>query len=167
MEAISTLQKLLHSTFHMTYLGPLTYFLGFEVHHRPQGIFLNQHKYIMDLVQLAGLTNTNPVDTPMEINVKYRRDEGELLKDPTLYRKLVGSLIYLTITRPDISMLSILSASSCKPLGISTYLQSAASLDISVAHLVMAYSSLLVLFSNYKPIVMQIGLAILTQENQL
>ena len=39
----------------------------------------------------------------MEDNVKLRRDEGELLQDPTLYRKLVGSLIYLTITRPDIS----------------------------------------------------------------
>ena len=39
----------------------------------------------------------------MEVNVKLRRDEGELLQDPTLYRKLVGSLIYLTITRPDIS----------------------------------------------------------------
>ncbi|KAL9365825.1 hypothetical protein Peur_043698 [Populus x canadensis] len=53
--------------------------------------------------RLAGLTNTTSVDTPMEFNVKYRRDEGELLDDPTTYRKLVGSLIYLTITRPDIS----------------------------------------------------------------
>ena len=94
MEAISKLQNLLHSTFHMKDLGPLTYFLGLEVHHRPQGTFLNQHKYIIDLVQLAGLTNINYVDTPMEINVKYRRDEGELLEDPTLYRKLVGSVIY-------------------------------------------------------------------------
>ena len=67
MEAISTLQKLLHSTFHMTYLGPLTYFLGFEVHHRPQGIFLNQHKYIQDLVQLAGLTDSTSVDTPWKL----------------------------------------------------------------------------------------------------
>ncbi|RZC07885.1 Dual specificity protein phosphatase PHS1 isoform B [Glycine soja] len=56
-----------------------------------------------DLVQLAGLPNASPVDTPMEVNVKYRRDEGELLDDPTHYRKLVGSLIYLTITRLNIS----------------------------------------------------------------
>lgn len=103
MEAISKLQTLLHSTFHMKDLGHLTYFLGLEVHHRPQGIFLNQRKYIQDLVQLAGLTEATTVDTPMEINVKYRRDDGELLEDPTLYRKLVGSLIYLTISRPDIS----------------------------------------------------------------
>jgi len=39
----------------------------------------------------------------MDVNVKLRRDEGELLQDPTFYRKLVGSLIYLTITRPNIS----------------------------------------------------------------
>ncbi|RVW64327.1 Retrovirus-related Pol polyprotein from transposon RE1 [Vitis vinifera] len=43
------------------------------------------------------------VETPMEINVKYRKDEGDLLDDPILYRRLVGSLIYLTTTRPDIS----------------------------------------------------------------
>lgn len=103
VEAISEIQKFLHSTFHMKDLGQLTYFLGLEVHHQPQGIFVNQHKYTRDLVQLAGLTEANSVDTPMEINVKYRRDGGELLEDPTLYRKLVGSLIYLTITRPNIS----------------------------------------------------------------
>ncbi|KAL6323418.1 hypothetical protein AAG906_038987 [Vitis piasezkii] len=67
------------------------------------GIFVNQHKYIQDLITLASLEDTSSVDTPMEINVKYRKDEGDLLDDPTLYRRLVGSLIYLTTTRPDIS----------------------------------------------------------------
>jgi hypothetical protein len=103
LEAISTIQTMLHSTFHMKDLGQLTYFLGLEVHHQPHGLFLYQHKYSQEQVQLAGLTNITSVDTPMELNVKYRRDEGELLDDPTTYRKLVGSLIYLTITRPDIS----------------------------------------------------------------
>jgi transposase InsO family protein len=102
-KGISKIRELLHSSFHMKELGRLTYFLGLEVHYQSEGIFLNQQKYIKDLVQLAGLTNSNSVDTPMEVNVKYRRDEGELLDDPTLYRKLVGSLIYVTITRPDIS----------------------------------------------------------------
>jgi hypothetical protein len=103
LEASSAIQTLLHSTFHMKDLGQLTYFLGLEVHHQPHDLFLHQHKYSQELVQLAGLTNTTSVDTPMELNVKYHRDEGELLDDPTTYRKLVGSLIYLTITRPDIS----------------------------------------------------------------
>lgn len=100
---ITKLQQQLHATFHTKDLGQLTYFLGLEVHHRANGIFVNQHKYIQDLITLAGLEDTSSVDTPMEVNVKYRKNEGDLLDDPTLYRRLVGSLIYLTTTRPDIS----------------------------------------------------------------
>lgn len=100
---ITKLQQLLHTTFHMKDLEQLTYFLGLEVHHRASGIFVNQHKYIQDLITLAGLEDTSSVDTLMEVNVKYRKDEEDLLDDPTLYRRLVGSLIYLTTTRPDIS----------------------------------------------------------------
>jgi hypothetical protein len=74
-------------------LAKLTYFLGLEVHYRANGIFVNQHKYIQDLIALAGLEDISTVDTPMEVNVKYRKDEGDLLDDPTLYRCLVGSLI--------------------------------------------------------------------------
>ena len=100
---ITKLQQLLHVTFHMKNLGQLTYFLGLEVHYRSHGLFVNQHKYIQDLITLASLENTSYVDTPMEVNVKYRKDEGDLLGEPTLYRCLVGSLIYLTTTRLDIS----------------------------------------------------------------
>jgi hypothetical protein len=100
---ITKLQQQLHATFHMKDLGQLTYFLGLQVHHRANDIFVNQHKYIQDLITLAGLEDTSSVDTPMEVNVKYRKNKGDLLDDPTLYRCLVGSLIYLTTTRPDIS----------------------------------------------------------------
>ncbi|WJZ84043.1 hypothetical protein VitviT2T_003671 [Vitis vinifera] len=64
---------------------------------------VNQHKYIQDLITLAGLEDASSIDTLMEVNVKYRKDEGDLLDDPTLYRRLVRSLIYLTTTRLDIS----------------------------------------------------------------
>lgn len=84
-------------------LGPLTYFLSFEVYKSTKGIVLYQHKYIVDLIDLAGFTALAPVDTPVELNVKLSREEGDLLSDPTAYRQLVGSLIYLTITCPDIS----------------------------------------------------------------
>ena len=67
------------------------------------GIFLNQHKYVQEIITLARLQDGRSVDTPLEVNVKCRRDEGEFLPDPSLYRRLVGSLNYLTITRPDIS----------------------------------------------------------------
>ncbi|WVZ17516.1 hypothetical protein V8G54_010498 [Vigna mungo] len=89
-DAISRIKQMLNSTFHMKELGHLNYFLGLEVHYHPEGIFVNQHKYIQDLVQLAGLTNATPVDTPM--------------KESFLTIPLnIGSLIYVTITRPDIS----------------------------------------------------------------
>ena len=100
---ITKLQRLLHVTFHMKDLGQLTYFLGLEVHHRASDIFVNLHKYIQDLITLAGLEDTSSVDTLMEVNVKYKKDEQDLLDDPTFYRCLVGSLIYLTTTQLDIS----------------------------------------------------------------
>jgi len=100
---ITKLQHMLHSTFQMKDLRHLTYFLGLEVHSRDHDLFLNQHKYIQDLIKLAGLKDATAVDTPMEVNVKYRKDEGKLLPELFLYRQLVGSLICLTITRPDIS----------------------------------------------------------------
>ncbi|KAF2297234.1 hypothetical protein GH714_019739 [Hevea brasiliensis] len=84
-------------------LGSLTYFLGLEVHSDSSGVFLHQHKYTKDLITLVGLQDSSLVDTPLELNVKYCREEGDLLPDPTLFQQLVGSLNYLTITRPDIS----------------------------------------------------------------
>ena len=57
----------------------------------------------MDLIETAGLQLSTPVDTPVEANLQLSHDTGDLLPDATLYRRLVGSLIYLTITRPDIS----------------------------------------------------------------
>nr|CAN63642.1 hypothetical protein VITISV_038695 [Vitis vinifera] len=93
----------LSESFHMKDLGSLTYFLGLEVHYSPSDISLNQHKYASDLVATAGLQGATSVDTPMELNVKLRKEEVDLLVDPSLYRKLVGSFVYLTITRPDIS----------------------------------------------------------------
>jgi hypothetical protein len=84
-------------------LGHLQYFLGLEVHSTTIGIFLHQHKYIQELIALAGLQEGRSVDTSLEVNVKYHRDEGDFLSNPSLYRQLVGILNYLTITRLYIS----------------------------------------------------------------
>ena len=100
---IFQLQERLQSSFHMKDLGPLQYFLGLEVHSTTTGIFLHQHKYIQELIALAGLQEGRSVDTPLEVNVKYHCDEGDFLSNPFLYMQLVGSLNYLTITWPDIS----------------------------------------------------------------
>lgn len=103
LENIAKLKEFLHISFKMKDLGRLTYFLGLEVLYLPTGIMLTQQKYASDLVAKAGLTDDKVVYTPMEINTKYREAEGEPFSDPTLYRQLVGSLVYLTMTRPDIS----------------------------------------------------------------
>ena len=57
-------------------LDQLTYFLGLEVHYRSHGLFVNQHKCNQDLITLVGLEDTSSVDTPMEVNVKYRKMKG-------------------------------------------------------------------------------------------
>lgn len=102
-DLIQELQEKLKTSFHVKDLGSLRYFLGLELHPTSSGILLNQQKYAHDLISLAGLESCNSVLTPLEVNLKLSKDEGEILTDPSLYRQLVGSLNYLTITRPDIA----------------------------------------------------------------
>ncbi|RVW59566.1 Retrovirus-related Pol polyprotein from transposon RE2 [Vitis vinifera] len=120
----------LSESFHMKDLGSLTYFLGLEVHHSPSGISLNQHKYVSALVATAGLQGATSVDTPMELNVKLRKEESDLLAYPSLYRKLVGSLVYLTITRPNISF---------AVQQVSQFLQTHRHLHLVVVHRIIRY----------------------------
>jgi hypothetical protein len=79
-------------------LGSLNYFLGLEVSSDQNGYYLSQTKYASDLISRAGLTDCKIVDSPLETNVKLHTIDGELLSDATLYRQLVGSLMYLTMT---------------------------------------------------------------------
>ncbi|CAL9023297.1 unnamed protein product, partial [Prunus brigantina] len=101
--AIQQLKDFLHHQFRLKDLGLLKYFLGIEVARSKEGISISQRKYILDILDDVGLLGACPVDFPMEQDLKLQSTEGELLKDPTRYRRIVGRLIYLTITRPDIS----------------------------------------------------------------
>jgi hypothetical protein len=100
---IAFVKQRLIETFLMSDLGPLRYFLGLEVTSTSDGIFLSQGKYTQDLLSHAALTDHRTVDTPMELSVHLRPTDGALLADPTRYRQLVGSLVYLGITRPGIT----------------------------------------------------------------
>ena len=64
---------------------------------------MSQRKYVFDILEETGMLDYKPVDTPVDPNVKLVPGQGEPLRDPKRYRRLVGRLNYLTITRPDIS----------------------------------------------------------------
>lgn len=81
----------------------LTYFLGLEVTPTTTDIFLSIYKYTKDLIGMARMTDAKTSDTPIELNVKYNMNSGDLVSDPDLYRTLIGRLIYLTMNRLDIS----------------------------------------------------------------
>jgi hypothetical protein len=100
---IAFMKACLSEQFLMSDLGPLRYFLRIEVSSTPQGFYPSQGKYIQDLVDHASLSNHRAVETTMELNVHLRATYGEPLADPTHYRHIVGSLVYLGVTRPNIS----------------------------------------------------------------
>ena len=87
----------------MTDLGPLRYFLGITISSHPDGYRLSQQWYTLDLLARYGLTDTRTAATPMKLHLQLRASDGVPLSDPSRYRHLVGSLVYLTVTRPDIS----------------------------------------------------------------
>jgi hypothetical protein len=93
----------LSDQFLMSDLGPLRYFLGIEISSTPKGFFLSQEKYIQDLLDQTSLTDHRIAETPVELNVHLTPTDGEPLKDPTRYRYIVWSLVYLSVTRPDVS----------------------------------------------------------------
>lgn len=84
-------------------LGVLKYMLGIEVARSYAGIFLCQRKYILDVLHDTGYLGSKPIDTPMDSKQKFTTDSSTLLENPTECRRLVGRLIYLTITCPDIA----------------------------------------------------------------
>ncbi|WKA10719.1 hypothetical protein VitviT2T_028279 [Vitis vinifera] len=103
LSGIQELKDFLSQQFEMKDLGHLSYFLGLEITHSTDGLYITQAKYASNLLSQAGLIDSKTVDTPVELNAHLTPLGGKPLSNPSLYRRLVGSLVYLTVTRPDIS----------------------------------------------------------------
>lgn len=101
--ALEALKKYLSSCFHMKDLGVLRYFLGIEVARSSEGISLCQRKYVVDIITECGLLGSRPAGFLMESNHKLAESTSAPLEDAEAYRRLVGRLIYLSFTRPDLA----------------------------------------------------------------
>ena len=95
-------KSFLHDQFHTKDLGMLRYFLGVKVMRSKHEIFLSQRKYVLDLLSETRKLGAKPCSSPMAPSVHLTR-EGKLFEDPERYRRLVGKLNYLSVTRLDIT----------------------------------------------------------------
>ncbi|CAM8965342.1 unnamed protein product [Rhodiola kirilowii] len=111
-------------------LGPLKYFLGIEVARSPKGIFINQRKHVLDLLTETGLLGCKPSSIPMDTKTKLALSSVEPVADASIYMRLVGQLIYLTVTRPDRSF----------PVHVLSQFMNAPTVDhLAAAHKVLRY----------------------------
>ena len=95
-------EELMHQRFKMSSMGELTFFLGLQVKQQQTGIFISQSKYVNDILNKFGFKDAKVASTPMETHKSLTADlEGEDV-DVHLYRSMIGSLMYLTASRPDI-----------------------------------------------------------------
>ena len=88
--------------FEMSILGELTYFLQLQVKQLQDGIFISQSKYARNLVKKFGLQGAQHKRTPIGTHIKLTKDEEGIPVDQSLYRSMIGSLLYLTASRPDL-----------------------------------------------------------------
>lgn len=100
LESFKTYMK---TCFHMKDLGVSKYFLGLELSRSPLGIYLCQRKYALGIIEETGLLAAKPVAFPVEQNQTLSLDKGPDFTDVAAYRRLVGRLIYLAVTRPDLA----------------------------------------------------------------
>jgi hypothetical protein len=89
----------MQNEFEMSLLGELSFFLGLQIHQSNQGIFISQTKYIREMLKRFGMEDCKPV-TPMQTSCKLRKDDDSKSTDQRQYRSMIGSLLYVTTSRP-------------------------------------------------------------------
>ena len=103
LEVITKFKQYLSQCFKMKDLGIFKYFLGIEVARNASGIYICQRKFALDIITEAGLLGAKPASFPLDQNHRLALADGTILSDPKRYRRLVGRLIYLCVTRPELS----------------------------------------------------------------
>jgi hypothetical protein len=99
---IQKFAKDMQNEFEMSLLGELSFFLGIQIHQSNQGIFISQTKYIREMLKRFGMEDCKPVITPMKTNCKLSKDDYSKSTDHRKYRSMIGSLLYVTASRPDV-----------------------------------------------------------------
>lgn len=99
----ASLKNIYAVAFHIKDLGVLKYFLGLELARGPSSMFICQRKYTLDILKECKMLDCKPASFPMEENHKLALDSGPSYSDHPCYRRLVGRIIYLTISHPEIT----------------------------------------------------------------
>ncbi|GKD20105.1 retrovirus-related pol polyprotein from transposon TNT 1-94 [Tanacetum coccineum] len=95
-------EKLMHSRFEMSLMGEMKFFLGLQIHQSPKGIFINQAKYALEILKKHNMDNCHSIGTPLATKPKLDVDLSGEPVDQSDYRSKIGSLMYLTSSRPDL-----------------------------------------------------------------
>ena len=107
---VKEFEEVMKTKFEMSQMGELTYFLGLQVDQMSTGTFLHQTKYVGEILSRFSMSDVKPAGTPLAVNLGRMPDEKGETVDPTLYRAMIGSLMYLTASRPDIMFATCLCA---------------------------------------------------------
>ncbi|GKD14786.1 retrovirus-related pol polyprotein from transposon TNT 1-94 [Tanacetum coccineum] len=102
-ELCDQFSKIMCSQFKMSMMGKISFFLGLQISQSPRGIFINQSKYALESLKKYGMESSDPVDTPMVEKSKLDEDTQGKAVDPTHYRGMIGTLMYLIASRPDLT----------------------------------------------------------------
>nr|GEU56837.1 hypothetical protein [Tanacetum cinerariifolium] len=105
-------EALMHDKFQMSAMGELTFFLGLQVLEKKDGIFLSQDKYVGDILKKFGYFDVRLANTPMDKENPWRKDGPGKDVELHIYRSMIGSLMYLTTSRPDIMFTTIVATST-------------------------------------------------------
>ncbi|GJS66507.1 putative ribonuclease H-like domain-containing protein [Tanacetum coccineum] len=133
-EMCTQFDKMMHKRFQMSSIGELTFFLGLQVTQQNDGIFISQDKYVKEILKKFGFSTVKTASTPMETSKPLLKDAEAEDVDVHLYRSMIGSLMYLTASRPDIMYLNweLWYPKSTQPFDLEAYTDSdytGASLD--------------------------------------